>query len=278
VEGVHFDLAFCSYFDLGRKAVAVNASDIAAMGGRPTHFLVSLGLTPRQGLPEIAALYRGMQRQATDVALVGGNLSASPKTFWVSITMVGAVKNGTMVARAGAKAGDRLYVTGRLGDAAAGLSLLKRGEGRAYPSLVRRWRTPDPRLAEGALLAEEGVASAMMDLSDGLSTDLLRLAEQSGVGVEIDLEQIPLSPSLRRFSRQTQTDPYPFALHGGEDYELLFAVPENRQKRLDRLIGQRKIEATPIGRCLPKKRGCLIRIGQNTKPLVPQGYDHFADA
>lgn len=276
VEGVHFDLSFCNYAHLGQKAVAVNASDIAAMGGKPTCFLVSLGLTPRQGRREVAALYRGMKRQATDVALIGGNLSASPTTFWVSITMLGAVEKGEMVKRSGAKAGDRLYVTGTLGDAAAGLALLKTGEGRGYPSLVRRWRTPEARLAEGCLLAEEGVASAMMDVSDGLSTDLLRLAEQSGVGVELDVAQIPLSPALRRFSRQMKVDPYRYALHGGEDYELLFAVPEDRQARLETLIRRQKVSATPIGKCLHKKRGALAKIGTGLHPIVPQGYDHFS--
>lgn len=280
VEGVHFDLALCSYSDLGQKAVAVNASDIAAMGGRPTHLLVSLGLTPRQGSREVAALYRGMRLQATGVGtgveLIGGNLSASPTTFWVSITMLGEVGQGTMLTRSGAKAGDRLYVTGTLGDAAAGLFLLKREQGRGYPSLVRRWRTPEARLVEGQILATEGIASAMMDISDGLSTDLLRLAERSGVGVELEVAQIPLSPTLRRFTRQTKTDPYRYALHGGEDYELLFAVPEDRQKRMETLIRRKKITATPIGRCLNKKRGCMARIGDDLSPLLPQGYDHFS--
>ena len=278
VEGIHFDLAFCNYFQLGQRAIAVNVSDIAAMGGTPTALLVSLGLTERQRHKEIAALYRGMKKEAGPVALVGGNISASP-TFWLSITLVGEVAPKKMVKRAGACAGDTLYVTGTLGDAAAGLAILKSGRGdlrneRRYRPLITRYRTPHARQREGACLAAEGLVSAMIDLSDGLSTDVGHLAEQSGVGMEIDAAQIPISPALRRYVQRVGRDPIDFALNGGDDYELLFAVPPKKQSRLSDLIQRGIINATPIGVVVSKSRGRRIYIDGQIRPLVAAGYDH----
>ena len=278
VDGIHFDLAFSTYSQLGQRAVAVNVSDIAAMGGTPTALLVSLGLTERQGHREIAALYRGMKKEAGSVALVGGNLSASP-TFWLSITLLGEVAPEKMVKRAGARVGDRLYVTGTLGDAAAGLALLKSGRDdwrsdRRYRPLITRYQTPHARRREGACLAAEGLSSAMIDLSDGLSTDVGHLAEQSGVGIEIDAAHLPISPALRRYLQQTGGDPIDFALNGGDDYELLFAVPPGKQARLSDLIQRGIIDATPIGVVAPKSHGRSIRIDGQLRPLVAAGYDH----
>jgi len=275
VDGVHFDLAFFTYSQVGQRAMAVNISDIAAMGGTPTALLVSLGLTERQGPREIAALYRGMKKEAGSVALVGGNLSASP-AFWLSITLLGKVAPKAMVKRTGARTGDWLYVTGTLGDAAAGLAILKSGQDRdrRYRPLIARYRTPHARQREGALLAAKGLASAMIDLSDGLSTDVGHLAEQSGVGVEIDAAQIPISPALRCYVEQTGADPIAFAIHGGDDYELLFAVSPRKRSQLSGLIQRGIINATPIGRVTPKSRGRRIRIDGQLRPLVAAGYDH----
>jgi len=280
VEGIHFDLAFFSYSQLGQRAVAVNVSDIAAMGGTPTALLVSLGLTARQGRREIAALYRGMEKEAGQIgqiALVGGNLSSSP-TFWLSITLLGEVTPKKVVKRTGARVGDRLYVTGTLGDAAAGLAILKSGRDRdrRYRPLIAQYRTPHARQREGASLAAEGLASAMIDLSDGLSTDAGHLAERSGVGIEIDAAQIPISPALRRYARQTGGDPLGFALNGGDDYELFFAVPPRKEARLLDLIQRGILDATPIGMVTPKSRGPRIRIDGQLRPLVAAGYDHRA--
>ncbi len=284
VEGVHFDLAFSTYSQLGQRAVAVNISDIAAMGGTPTALLVSLGLTQRQGRREIAALYRGMKKEADAVALLGGNISASP-TFWVSITLLGEVTPKKMLKRDGARAGDTLYVTGTLGDAGAGLALLKSRRDdlrndRRYRPLITRYQTPHARQIEGALLAEEGLVSAMIDLSDGLSTDVGHLAEQSGVGVEIDADALPISPALRRYAQQAGGDPVNFArnfaLNGGDDYELLFTVPPPEQARLSALIKRGIIDATPIGAVVTKSRDRRIRINGQLRPLIKAGYDHQA--
>ena len=286
VEGVHFDLSFSTYFQLGRKVVAVNASDIAAMGGVPTSFLVSLGLTPRQTPRDVVALYRGMKAEVGAMAeqaamppmsLIGGNLSACKETFWVSVTVVGEVAMNRMLTRAGAGVGDGIYVTHTLGDAAAGLAILQSGKTTgAYRGLIEKYRTPCARVREGSLLATRAIASAMVDLSDGLSSDALRLAAQSNIGMEIETGRLPISPALRRYASEAGGDPLDLACHGGEDYALLFTVPERRRRALATLTQDGRIAATRIGWVVQKSQGCYWRdAAGRRRRITPAGYDHF---
>lgn len=280
IEGNHFNLSWSSFSDVGYKAVAVNLSDIAAMGGTPLYFLISLGITEKQSLSDIDRLYQGIKKGSREagIHLLGGNTCSTRGAFFVSLTILGEVPAGRQVTRRGAEVGDRLYVTGTLGDSAAGLILLQRGDQRrqGVGVLVKRHLTPMARFKEGHLLSILQLPSAMIDISDSLAADVGHLMEQSDVGVVLDLWKIPLSPALCRFARWTQCDPLQVALYGGEDYELLFSVPPEKINALERLIAKKTIRAHPIGSVVEKKKGLTgILPSGAVQKIRPVGYDHF---
>lgn len=279
IEGVHFDPAFSTFQEVGYKSVMVNVSDIAAMGGTPRYILISLGLTGRQTVEAIDQLYKGIERanRETGLDLIGGNIAFSTGPFFISPTVVGEVPKKEMVTRAGAGEGDPLYVTGTLGDAAAGLALLKKGiDTKPFGRLTRRYHAPQARWREGRLLAKARIPSAMIDLSDGLSSDLSHLMERSGLGAEIDAARIPLSPPLRRAALQMGIDSIEYALNGGEDYELLFSVPDRKLKKLELMIKNGLIKAYRIGKMAPRRTGLkLIDPSGQRRTLAPGGWDHL---
>ncbi|MFQ5780280.1 MAG: thiamine-phosphate kinase [Nitrospiria bacterium] len=277
VEKVHFDLSLSSFVQIGYKAIAVNISDVAAMGGIPRYFLISLGLNNRIKVSDLDQLYRGLERGGREAALelIGGNTTLSKGPFFISLTMLGEVPKKEMIRRAGAKPGDALYVTGSLGNAAAGLELLKKGvHPKSFPQLVRHYQTPPVRWREGRLLARDGIPSAMIDLSDGLASDLNHMVEEGRGGAELDLDAIPISPSLRRYALQVGKNAVGYALNGGEDYELLFSVPEKKVKKLERLLKKGLIRASRIG-IITRKRGLAARGNGKREKIKPNGYDHL---
>lgn len=279
LEKTHFNRSYSSFFQIGYKAVAVNLSDIAAMGGAPRYFLVSLGVSDLTRISDLDQLYRGIEKasQEAGIHLVGGNTTRSKNHFFITLTLTGEISKKEMVCRSGAKEGDAIYVTGTLGNASAGLTLLKKkGNQKRYANLIPRYQCPQARVFEGRLLAKERIPSAMIDISDGLSGDLNHLIKQSQVGAELVLDQIPISSSLIRFSKQNKCDHMKYALFGGEDYELLFSVPEKKIRKLNKLLENNLIQATQIGRIIPKKRGLVIRKRDGTlQKIKPLGYDHF---
>jgi thiamine-monophosphate kinase len=257
---------------LGRKALNVNLSDIAAMGGRPLHAVLGLALpggTDWKWLAEFLKGFREASREA-GVVLVGGDISGAGKIM-ISVTVTGLA--GPFVPRSGARPGDLVYVSGTLGDAAAGLRLLERGgrpgKARAVDPLLRAFLDPAPRLELGSVLARRKLASAMIDVSDGLSVDLAHICEESGVGAEVELGRIPLSGALRRFRK----NPLPLAINGGEDFELLFTVRPRNVPRLRRLGPRFKV--TAIGRITAGKRIVVVDPAGNKKPLQIRGFEHF---
>ncbi|HET8540504.1 MAG TPA: thiamine-phosphate kinase [Anaeromyxobacter sp.] len=265
VEGVHLDRR-ATPDDAGWKALAVNLSDLAAMGARPLWALVALGLPA--GTPDAAV--RGLARglgacaRAHGVAVVGGNVSRA-RDLSVTVTALGAVPAGRAVLRSGARPGDLVAVTGTVGDAALGL---RRGAARA---LVRRQRRPTPRTAAGLALA--GLVRAAVDVSDGLAQDLGHLCEASGVGARIGLGELPLSPAYRRAARRL-ADPWAPALAGGEDYELVVAVAPASLPAARAAAARARTPLTVIGRFV---RGTGVRVvGPRGEPVsVPAGHDHL---
>lgn len=226
VEGSHFLLSDISPYRLGWKSAAVNFSDIAAMGGTPVGSFLALALP--HDLPD--GWTDGFLRGYRDISeqygfpLLGGDTTASPDRLSICVTVLGKADAGTSVKRSGAKPGDLVCVTGTLGDSAAGLKAVLEGMLRTdeIPYLIEKHYLPRPRIAEGLALA--GRVRSMMDISDGIGSDLRHIMEESGVGMEIDLGALPLSPELRTFCARFGYDPYDFAAGGGEDYELLFTV------------------------------------------------------
>ena len=257
---------------LGRKALNVNFSDIAAMGGRPLHALVGLAVPGDTEWAWLRSFMTGMRSAAREAgaALVGGDLSRADKIF-ISVTVTGAA--GHPVTRGGARPGDGIFVSGTLGDAAQGFRILegspKGGRGGRSASLVRAFLDPRPRLELGALLARRRLASAMIDISDGLSVDLAHICEESRVGAEVDLDRIPLSPALKRAS----SDPLAEALDGGEDFELLFTVRPKSAVHVRKLAG--KFALTEIGRITAGRKILAVASGKKSRPLRAGGYDHF---
>ena len=218
------------------------------------------------------------------VSLVGGDTSASRQGLFLSITLTGIVKPGRVLLRKGARVGDRLYVTGTLGDSHAGLDLLinRRRPGRSIlrPAqsrwLLARHHQPSARIAEGQWLVEQGLASAAIDLSDGLSGDLRHLCEESRVGADIVAASLPISRACRAYAAAHHVDPHQLALQGGEDYELLFAVPSSQQSRFERLAAKKTFCFTCIGRITPKRSGLRIHTeGGATAALPITSYEHF---
>jgi thiamine-monophosphate kinase len=277
IEGVHFDLKWTSLFALGYKSLAVNLSDIAAMGGVPAYAMLSLGIPAKFTSQQVDEFYRGFNSLARkcQVALIGGDTNISP-TLIVSVCLIG-VPPARPVRRSGAKAGDDIYVTGTLGDSALGLNLLRRklrGPKReAIAELLARHHQPTPRLTAGALLAREKFATAMIDVSDGLLQDLQHICQASNTGAVIWHEQLPLSSAYRALSGKIGTR---FALSGGEDYELLFCARPRHRLRIEKLPRLAQVKITRIGSCVAAKQGVTVIDGSG-KPLALRfkGHDHF---
>jgi len=261
VAGTHFP-AGMSAADIGYRAVAVNLSDIAAMGAQPRWMTLALTLVEADArwLEEFA---EGLYEAATqwDVALVGGDTTKG-RQFVVSVQMSGDLEPGTALYRSGAKDGDTIFVTGTLGDAAAGLSELSRGA--AGSALARRFARPTARVRVGRALA--GVANAAIDVSDGLVADLSKILEASGVGAELDLRQLPLSKDLLASVGREQA--LRCAMGGGDDYELCFTLPEAK------LPAEIVPEVTAIGR-IRVEPGLVCRDGDLVVPFDDSGYRHF---
>lgn len=249
VEGVDFDLSYASGFDIGWKAVAINASDIAAMGGRPAHALAALSLRPDVPVAFFEDLLEGILESAerTGAKLAGGDLSGASEVT-LSLTMTGSSIHRPVL-RSGARPGDAICVTGAFGGSAGGLFVLKNGleDHTEASALIDRHLRPRPRVREGGIIAEHG-ATAMIDVSDGLAIDLLRLMEAGAVGCDVRSDSVPVDPALRwLMSAADAPDVKELALTGGEDYELMFALPEERFDRVEQQLVDAGTSLTRIG-------------------------------
>jgi thiamine-monophosphate kinase len=284
-EEVHFDLGYMTYRQVGYRAGVANLSDIAAMGGTPRYALIAMALSPGTTAANAEALYSGVQAacRSTGTAIVGGDTSASRDRLFVCVTILGEAKPKELLRRSGASRGDRLYVTGTVGDSRAGCEILYdksshrrvRIPARSERHLISRHVKPTARLPEGRTLAERRVASAAIDLSDGLAGDLRHICEESGVGATLDLRRLPLSPALLDYARARRQDPTHYALRGGEDYELLFTVPAGKVSEAEALIRRGRLCATSIGSITARRHG-LQTIGHDgkTRALAARSYEH----
>jgi thiamine-monophosphate kinase len=287
VEDIHFTRTTATFYDIGYKAAEANLSDIAAMGATPTGIFVAIGFPPSLAYEDWQEFYRGLSIPCKrhKVQLLGGDTSSSPSSLFISITITGYVNSGHILTRRGAKVGDHIYVSGTLGDSAAGLAYLKKYKRPPKPStlpqplkyLVQRHLQPSARIALGQLLASQPYASAAMDLSDGLSGDLRHLCRQSQVGALIHSEQIPISKHLKAYAKRVRGNPLEWSLHGGEDYELLFTIPPKWQQELEKLGQTCRVPITQIGIIQPKRFGIRMERRDNTQEvLLQQSYEHFS--
>ena len=272
LEGVHFDLDFCDPQSLGRKSLAVNLSDLAAMGARPRQFLLSVALPKGLSLEFVDGFMSGILEQAErfGVTLVGGDTCASLGGLAVSITALGEQVPERVVRRSGAAPGDLVCLTGTVGDAALGLAGLRQGGRSGF--LVARQLDPTPRVAAGVALAEAGLASAMIDVSDGVLGDLTHICGLSGTGARLELAALPLSEEYRA---ACGADPYALALTGGEDYELLFCIRKDARGEVEELLKGEGLRFSVIGEIVPGDTVQLVTHGGEAYQPGKLGFDHF---
>lgn len=282
IEGVHFTTRLHPARSVGHRALARSLSDIAAMGGVPRFALISAAFTKVAPKDWVQEFFRGVFELASRyrVEVIGGDTSIVRQKAMVDVTLAGEVDRGRGLLRSGARSGDHIFVSGTLGQSALGLKILKsRGRGRKRSAKVEKGDLhiappiqshlyPEPRCELGRWLQKAGIPSAMMDISDGLSTDLVRLCEASGVGARIYSDRIPVPTGVNpRRSLE-------LALNGGEDYELLFAVAERKLAKLPRQ--HRGVPLHRIGRILPSREIRIVHSDGTEAPLAPSGYDHFS--
>src|SRR5215216_6115110 len=287
VEDIDFRRTTTPPYLLGHKALAVSLSDIAAMGARPLWSLVSIGVPDdiwQTGFVE--RLYDGLLDLANryGVQLIGGDTSRTTDNIVIDSIVTGECTAGTSVMRSGAKPGDQIFVTGSLGAAAAGLRLIERGAHLAEQNLgdedsqkldhvlIRQLR-PEPRVGWGIVLGEERLATAMIDLSDGLSSDLNCLCAASGVGALIDSSLLPIDSYVTELCGRRALDPLQLALHGGEDFELLFTVKPGDVAKVPRRVDG--VEIKRIGEITNPSEGVKISEGTRVWELRPGGWKHF---
>lgn len=294
VEGIHFDRSLVPPRLLGRKALSVNLSDIAAMSGVPRYALINLCLPPTCPMEFFDGLYEGLIERAAEVGvgIVGGNLSATAGPITIAVTLLGV--GDRPIRRHGVQVGDLVVITGGLGASAEGLRLLREGvrladDGAVIDTgiwtpnsdgplgrCVRAHLDPSPPLAFARALSETaGTVRAMMDISDGLSLDLIRLCDENSIGAVIDPLAVPVDPAVAMIERARGGDPLPLALHGGEDYQLLMAVSPDAIDAVRDMAFVWDLPITVIGQFVVGAPVVSVQVGEWIEPLKSQGFDHF---
>jgi thiamine-monophosphate kinase len=281
VEEVHFRRALTPLDAVGYKALAVNLSDLAAMGASSRAALLNLALPATLLVSEFDALVDGFLTLAgaTGTPLVGGNITRSPGPLVIDVTAIGSARARRIVTRGGAKAGDELYVTGFVGAAAAGLAALQSGAARRdldsdLATCVARYERPEPRLRAGLIAARSRSVTAGIDLSDGLADGVRQIATASRVGAIVEAGEVPVHPGASAWAARESVDPLAWALSGGEDYELLFAVPKRRTRGF--LAAAKRwsdLQVTRVGH-LTREPGVWLRRSGSVEPLG-SGFVHF---
>ena len=285
VEGVHFRSEWAPPRLLARKALAANLSDVAAMGGIPRFAMISIAVPPRYDSEFIDELFEGLFEfaNACGVSIVGGDTSSSRDSLFIDVSVIGECESGQAVTRSGAKPGDQIYVSGSLGASALGLSMLEDGfrldESKDANDALRlcavfKHLAPEPRVKLGRALGEAGLATAMIDISDGLSTDLCHILEESKCGAVIQGDKIPVAECVRLIaSMNSEFDPLRLVLHGGEEYELLFTARPENSMRVSELSREAGVAITAIGEIIVSEGLELVHNGLS-ESIKPEGYEH----
>lgn len=283
LEGTHFIRGEISPRDLGHKSLAINLSDIAAKGGTPRYALISLGLPNDLDVEFIDELYAGLRAEAAkfNTDLVGGNISSSRLGLFIDIFLLGEAVRENVLLRSGARPGDKILITGSLGDAAAAVATMLDPSLQTTPGYLQRARAryhvPTPRVPEGKLIAASHLASAMMDVTDGLAGDLGHICDQSKVGARVYADKLPVAPENRTLALAARHDEWFLALNGGEDYELLFTAPAaNAETLAAQVLTETGTRVTVIGEILPLQEGRQLVLGEKGQVVLQaQSWDHL---
>ncbi len=289
VEGVHFDLTFTSFKHLGWKTIAANLSDIAAMGGTPRYLTVALSIPSKISVEMVEEFYGGAVYACKKYSclIVGGDTTTSLANMMVTVSLIGEAEGQHVIYRRGAKAGDYLCVTGHFGGSLAGLKILQREKERfalstepgkfrpnleLYKQAIEKHLMPKPRLDISNILVNNISVHAMIDVSDGLASEVHHLCAESDVGAVIHEHNVPVEPVTQRIAGEFSESPVTYALFGGEEYELLFAISEGEYGKLERLTN----DVTIVGRVTEKNKGIVVvRENGEHEPLPFGGWDHF---
>ena len=284
VEGRHYLPDHIMPLDLGRRAMALNISDIGAMGGRPLYALVSLGLKSDTLVADVEAIYRGfiVELNPFEASVIGGNVTKTEHAMFIDITLVGEVEQGRMARRSGARTGDAILVTGYPGESAAGLHLLLNAQPRedlCKHSLVQAYNTPSHRAREGEAIAQSGYATGMIDTSDGFLGDLGHICKESGVGATLILEKLPVREMLRGAATRMGMDPLELVLQESDDYELIItSSADNVDGICSTVAAVSKVPVTEVGRITEAAHGIkLIQPDGTARAVTPAGWDHFSE-
>jgi thiamine-monophosphate kinase len=267
VEEIDFRLSWTKPDFLGHKSLAVSLSDVAAMGAKPVWSMVSIGVPEKIWKTDfVEKFYEGYMNLAKkyDVELIGGDVSKTPDKIVIDSIAAGEVKKGKAILRSGAKPKDLIYVTGNLGGAAAGLQLLEAGEKSKSQNLILRQLAPNPQTEIGQIIGEKNLATAAIDLSDGLSSDLAHLCKASKTGAKIFAKKIPIESEISALE---------LAVHGGEDYELLFTVNPKKKNQIEKELKNQNIFC--IGEITPNVAIIELIANENATILKPKGFRHF---
>jgi thiamine-monophosphate kinase len=279
VESVHFLRQTMRPSDIGWKLLASNLSDLAAMGATPTYALCAVALPPTWSQSEIKAIFQGMYRLAEKnrVTLIGGDTVRAPDTLVLTCTLVGEVPDGKALLRSATKPGDLVFVTGTLGDAAAGLHLLleQPSLGARFPTLISAHQRPEPQLEIGNWLMRSGYQPACDDVSDGLGQEAWEIAEASGVCLLIEQAKLPISDKVSRLAAQIGMDAYEWAWSGGEDYQLLGTICAAGWEELRHFADRNGFLVTVIGRVEAGEACVIIEKNGKREKASRSGYNHF---
>jgi thiamine-monophosphate kinase len=278
VEKIHFIAERIPPEKLGRKSLAVSLSDVAAMGGIPREAVVSLAVPSRIEISFLDALYLGMKSIAAEyeVNLLGGDTTSSPDHLVINIALTGEAREGEIIYRSGAQPGDRIFVTGFVGSSAAGLDLLLNGNpSEGFDRLLNAHFDPRPHVREGRVIADSGLSQSLIDVSDGVASDLGHICEQASIGAIIEEALIPTAPEFETYCERFGRDRRHLALNVGEDYVLLGTVPEESTQKLKNALASQGCEFHVIGRITPEP-GLRLQYRDGATGLLPAGgWDHF---
>ena len=282
VDGVHFRRDFANYREIGAKCMVANVSDIAAMGGFPTRAVLSLAIPERMSTKDVEDLYLGFLDVSRHFSfeIVGGDMVSSRYELSISITLLGAVGRDRVVTRAGAVVGDAILVTGKLGGSEAGLQVLSRGipAKGARTDAIRRHLRPIPRIAEAQALLDVATPHAMIDISDGLGTELWHIAAESGVGIRLMEKAIPIDPVAAELAGTLGTTPEKLALGSGEEFELVACIPQSEAERtIEHVKAVTGTDVVVVGEVVAASDGCTLVLGDGRDVELPRaGYEHLA--
>jgi len=280
-ENVHFNKDYFKPWEIGARSMAVNVSDICAMGGIPLYALVNIGYPGYIKQSYIDNMFNGINDFGGNygVEIIGGDTISAGKIF-LSITLIGEVEKGRILRRDAACAGDSIFITGTLGDSYAGFRILANKKNQRELSdtdylLIKKHILPTPRYVEGRLLAESGLLNSCIDVSDGIISDITRISEESNLGAEIYAQMMPISTSTYITAKKLKNDPIDYALYGGEDYELLFTVNLKNKNILIKFADENNIDITEIGKITARKGIYVVKNGNKKKENYKKVWKHF---